>query len=325
MIRTNRERCLEMIEEALLNHQLTEEEAARFHEEVKAKTAQIEKIRHDFKKKNINPGLLNQWEAIIDGDFVMIQKRIDAAIANKHQRYGKKYRKDIYRKCAVVGAVFILVMSVAIGMKYTREHRTIANIPEPRQVMLTNNVSNTDDDGYARYDLEKTIKGDGYEVKMNFLATYEIDGLVVAMSDYDNKDASAFDKAFPRDLSLAWGKAAEISDKIEWSHPARALKLKYNTDTLRKNNVTRGELLSSVSNNHILPGEGDLRKIIKRVRLGDYIRMKGYLVRAEIFDTNGVTVRVISSSLTRTDHIEHAFDMRTSCEVLYLTDLQWLD
>ena len=325
MIRTNRERCLEIIEEALLNHELTEEEAARFHEEVKAKTAQIEKIRHDFKAKNIDPGLLNQWEAIIDGDFEMIKKRVDVAIMSKHQHYGGKHRKDVIRKCAIAGALFIVVLGVIIGSKYAREHRTISNIPEPVQTMLSNSSEDDDNDGETRYDLEKTINGSGYTAKLHFLASYEIEGLVVALADYDSGDASAFDKAFPRDLSLVWGRAAEISNKIKWSHPARALRFQYDTDILIENNITRTELISSVSNNHILPGEGDLRKLLKRVKIGDHIKMSGFLVRAEIMDTNGVTVRVVESSLSRSDHIERAFDSRTSCEVLYLTDLQWLD
>ncbi|MCR4753467.1 MAG: hypothetical protein K5837_03565 [Candidatus Saccharibacteria bacterium] len=64
---------------------------------------------------------------------------------------------------------------------------------------------------------------------------------------------------------------------------------------------------------------------IKRVRIGDYIEMKGYLISGKIKDGNGNEVRDVKSSLIRTDYSSSVLDRRTSCEIMFVTDLQWLD
>ena len=131
---------------------------------------------------------------------------------------------------------------------------------------------------------------------MSYLATYDIKGLVVILEDFDTKkDATSFDKAIPRDLSMAWGFAAENANKIKWSHSGRAL-------GFETKNMNWRQVLHSASNNHIVVEEGQLREKLKKVRRGDFIEIKGYLVGGEIDDGNGNEERVFSSSTSRTDH-----------------------
>ncbi len=53
--------------------------------------------------------------------------------------------------------------------------------------------------------------------------------------------------------------------------------------------------------------------------------MKGYLISGKIKDGNGNEVRDVKSSLIRTDYSSSVLDRRTSCEIMFVTDLQWLD
>ena len=222
------------------------------------------------------------------------------------ERVRKKRRIIILTPIVVVGVIAAIFVP-----RYLYEHRTIGSIPEPIQIDIA-------DAGVA--ETSKTITGDGFRVRMNYLATYDIKGLVVTLDDYDTKrNPTSFDKAIPRDLSLAWGIAAANADKIEWRHAERALRYEMRDTKLFQ--ATK----SSISNNHIIVEEGELRQKLKKVRKGDYIEMKGYLVSGEVDDGNDGEAYSFHSSLVRTDHMEHVFGNRTSCEIIYLTDLEWLD
>jgi len=318
-MKSDAEKCLDKINTELSEGRINEDEAQKFREQVEAKVEQKQKLLDDFKAQKIDEVTFNQWQISISDDLRQLAEEIDLAEVTR-----KKKKRKIKKAKTLAIVVAVLLLTIAGGAaiyipQYMHAHRAIAGIPEPIQ----NNLS---DAAVASRvgETRKTISGSGFKVDMIYLAEYDIKGLVVQLDDYDNKyDATAFDKAIPRDISMAWGKSAEYADKIEWSHVARSLNAKFSNELVNKAGVDA--LSDSSSNNHVIVEEGELRNKLKRVRIGDYIEMKGYLVSATIFDGSGATVRQIESSMVRTDHVEYAFDMRTSCEVLYLTELEWLE
>ena len=198
-------------------------------------------------------------------------------------------------------------------------HRTIAGIPEPVQIDIADlDIAET----------TKTIDRDGYWAELEYLASYDIKGLVVALDDYDHKigEVSAFDKAIPRDLSLTWGVSAQYSNKIKWSHGGRAVKWEYTPDLWQSRGLSEHDFINSISNNHLITDDKSIYRKIKRVRRGDYIEMKGYLVRGKITDKKTGYEYTFSSSLVRDDYTRNMLkDSSTSCEIIYLTSIEWLD
>lgn len=320
-MKTDAELCFEKIDAELEAGRITAREAEVFRGKVKAKQEQKQKVLDDFESGKIDEMSLNRWQISISGDFRALAKEIDYAQINKKKKAEKE--KKLRRRLLFAGVVLLVLVGVLVVKipEWQHAHRTINGIPEPIQI----DIKELLDKGKIS-ETEKTISGNGYKVSMNYLASYDIKGLVVELDDFDTKfGARAFDLAIPRDISMAWGKAAEIADQITWGHGARSLNIKYDSGVLYSAGLSRLDFLASVSNNHVIVDDGELRSQLKKVKIGDYIEMKGYLVSAVIYDGEGRKEHSVSSSLTRSDHVNYTFDMHTSCEVLYLTEIRWLD
>ncbi|MBP3205774.1 MAG: hypothetical protein J6M66_10185 [Lachnospiraceae bacterium] len=72
------------------------------------------------------------------------------------------------------------------------------------------------------------------------------------------------------------------------------------------------------SNNHLIPADDTVKKQIKRIKVGDHVRLKGYLVNLDGGKADGSTF-YWHSSTTRSDSGAH------SCEVIYVTGVEWMD
>ena len=62
-----------------------------------------------------------------------------------------------------------------------------------------------------------------------------------------------------------------------------------------------------------------------KVKKRDHIRMKGYLVQGIFTNTKTGYAEMFASSLSRSDSGGGGFNRKTNCEIIYLTDLEWLD
>ena len=71
------------------------------------------------------------------------------------------------------------------------------------------------------------------------------------------------------------------------------------------------------SNNHLIPADTRVKKAIKKIKKGDHIRITGYLVYIDGKKSDGTTF-FWNSSTTRDD------DGDGACEVIYVTDVEWL-
>lgn len=227
-------------------------------------------------------------------------------------------RRRIFRLCFLLIIIAIVSLFVA---KSVREHRTIGGIPKPIQKDLSIN----DEKGHS-FEVE-----DG-TVELTYLATYDIEGLVVFVDDYDDLWSNLFkttpsgqevaERAMPRDISLAWGNVAANANDFKWSHGYRDLVMEYKGGV----SVRDSEGDFEMSNNHIIiEPNSDLRKDLMKVKKRDHIRMKGYLVQGIFTNTKTGYAEMFTSSLSRSDSGGGGFNRKTNCEIMYLTDLEWLD
>ena len=303
------------VEYALQDKALSNEDAERLKNELAERRAQQKKLDSAFSNGEIDPKDYNKQSWDIRRGIGQIVSEIDGAITKKRQ----KSEKRVVRRIVCIALILVAVYAVFKIPAEIHAHRTIAGIPEPVQIDIADlDIAET----------TKTIDRDGYWAELEYLASYDIKGLVVALDDYDHKigEVSAFDKAIPRDLSLTWGVSAQYSNKIKWSHGGRAVKWEYTPDLWQSRGLSEHDFINSISNNHLITDDKSIYRKIKRVRRGDYIEMKGYLVRGKITDKKTGYEYTFSSSLVRDDYTRNMLkDSSTSCEIIYLTSIEWLD
>ena len=204
---------------------------------------------------------------------------------------------------SVLGFLLFLLLAAALVYFLLEDkgvRRGIKGIPEPKQ---------TEASGGTSFEMS------GYDVNVSYMAAYEIEALVVHTHDYTG--LSLGDRLAPVDLGLAWGKVAEYNDRIDFHWEQANRWLNWHTDSYSELQAVGGEdaVLQQASNNHIIPATGTVRKAVKKIKMGDRVRLKGYLVNLNAEKSNGATF-TWSSSLTRDDTGNHA------CELFYVTGVE---
>ena len=112
----------------------------------------------------------------------------------------------------------------------------------------------------------------------------------------------------PIDLALGWGVMSDqaVLDKIEISQSARWYRTRYELPAPVPDKL----IISSSSNMHMIPARKDIDRKLKKLRVGDIVTLKGYLV--DVDHNSGFTWR---TSMSRTDTGDGA------CEIVYVESL----
>lgn len=260
-------------------------------------------------------------------DEVTGEVTLDTKANADAREFTEKFKRGRKRRRWILVGV-LAVLSIVLVANYIRGHRTLAGIPKPIQKDIKQAILDGD-----TTETEHSFEVKGGRVELTYLATYDIKGLVVYVDDYDNLWANLFrtefegmevaERAMPRDISLAWGSVAKNANGFKWGHGYRDLIIHFKSDGPRTLQDRDGD--DEVSNNHIIiEPDSELRKKVMKVKNRDYIEIKGYLVEGSFIDDRGY-VETFRSSLVRNDDGGTAFNRKTSCEIIYITDLEWLD
>lgn len=202
--------------------------------------------------------------------------------------------------------IFIVAAALAIAFFVWKGGRTraIAGIPDPVQTDIEDKMIDT--------------VFDGYNLHINCRYSYDIEGLAVSVHSYNG--GSLGDNLARRDVALAWGQVAAYNKAVDfkWRQSGRWYFYKYpDSSYMEKLGGPQG-ISEHSSNNHLVATDTSVRKKIKKIRKGDHIRIKGYLVDITAENDKGYHFNW-GSSYTRSDTGDH------SCEVIYVTDVMWLD
>jgi hypothetical protein len=155
------------------------------------------------------------------------------------------------------------------------------------------------------------VKDQTYRITPLF--DYEIKGLVVA--DYDSNNWLDYthknDPAQTKDLCLIWGTNLQngIYRELKYKHGEFTCFVNWTTDQVPKFNQ------SQFSNNHLIPTNDKLTKLIKNSSIGDQVLIKGQLVNYELLDKNGQVISTRTTSTIRQDR---------GCEVILVDDFEIL-
>jgi hypothetical protein len=140
--------------------------------------------------------------------------------------------------------------------------------------------------------------------QIEILATYQISAAVKSKCSY-SADYPA--QVSPIDLVLAWGdlNQSAIDRHIRYSQSGRWYYFRFDDDTP----VSQSYIQEHSANVHMIPADDRIAAQLGRIRVNDYVVLKGSLVRVR-FENGPWT-----SSLTRLDTGDGA------CEILYVTNV----
>lgn len=176
------------------------------------------------------------------------------------------------------------------------------NIPSPIQIKTSGKIIK---------------KIDNTDVEIKYVASYILAGRVVDVQEYFPSKIP--NKLSQRDIGVTWGYLAreEYNDRINWySHGDRFLRMRTKDDGSWINKM--GGVTSYFSNNHLIPADDEIEKQIKQIKVGDFIKIEGYLSNI-YFDVGKNGYYTWNSSTSRTDSGGGA------CEIIYVTKINWLE
>ncbi len=203
----------------------------------------------------------------------------------------------------VFGLIIWVFIHPFIRPYFNRQYRTKEGILTPTQISTT---------GTER------LQGDDWSGTVVYRAKYTVWGLVVNNTHYDSD--SITDKLSPLDIGLAWGDMAQNNHLVKWNRGHRHITASINALYHWFINKSTGELFKQYSNNHLIFTDAELLKKAESLQLGDYVKIKGYLVDAEAHKNTEPAIKYeLKTSLTREDEGED------SCEVLLVTQIEVLD
>lgn len=189
---------------------------------------------------------------------------------------------------------WLLIFVTLFGVAYCAHHWTVQRRIANTGVVAEEPVQKSTD--------ALPIERDGYQIE--FVASYDIRAKVLSIERYRFGRDADFS---PVDFALGWGPMSDhkvieqlnISQSYRWYHYGWK-----NTPP-----IDPAIMIRSSANTHLVPADSGIKDRLLKVRTGEIVRLKGYLIN--IRHPDGWTWR---SSLTRGD------SGGGSCELMWVTD-----
>lgn len=262
-------------------------------------------LRKEFQelKQMLANGEINQETYSKEIDKLTAKSRINSTL-DTLAHVGVSSHQITYVQLALTFIIILVVWIVFFKFFYIKKPieyvKSLTNLPSPIQTSSTG---------------ETSMEVNGVTVDIDFIANYEITGLVVGTYKYSQ--TSTLNQLSPIDIGISWGFLADYNDRMSWHSSGNRFLTTYTAGTWYQE-LGHSTLTGYFSNNHIIPSNNDIKKLVKKVKVGDYIKLKGYLVNATYPSKDGDSTFYYNSSTSRLDTGDQA------CEVLYVTDIAWL-
>lgn len=253
---------------------------------------------------------LKEWKTLLENGqigeetyYKEVQKITGNFVYKSHSDIKKE---NSFIKKVIIWIVLILIILFVINIlkadKPSTQVQSLNDIKEPIQTSVTGGTS-------------KIV--DGKEIKINYIASYVLCGRVVDVQNYYG--SSLQNQLSPLDVGISWGFLANDNEKVTWTSNGTRF-LRWRTKDMTWYNQHGGEkgIGKYWSNNHLIPSDDNIEKLIKNIEKDDYVKIEGYLVNVRYDGKNGEWYRW-NSSTTRNDTGDGA------CEVIYVTGVTWLE
>ena len=241
-----------------------------------------------------------------DLDIKRLQRKLELGMIDKRTyiyEMKRLERKKMFKSLIIVLFLVIVMLKIFPVNKTITHIEDLNNIPEPIQKLTVGST-------YKIINNEK--------IKLNYIAKYTLYGYVVDVHEY--WEGTMQGNLSPRDIGMVWGFLSDKSNfqKLNFSSAGnRFLNWSTNDSTWLKSVGGWDRIQSYVSNNHLIPSDDNVEKLIKSIKTGDYVKIEGYLVNVRCDKANGGYFNW-NSSTTRSDKGDGA------CEIIYVTNVEWL-
>lgn len=254
------------------------------------------------------------WKKLLDEgeiDEVTYNKEINRLRQkNEKRKKSKKIKNiDFFNICFKLIIIFIF-FAVAIWLY------NINNVKKNIEVVQSLNNIRAPIQTKASGSTTKNIYGK--KVDINFVAKYSISGRVVNTHNYYGYNME--NQLSPKDVGISWGVLASESNykKIRWSSTGNRFLYWHSDDGKWLQEMGGTNALSEYySNNHLIPSDNKVKKLINGIKEDEFIRIEGYLVNIYCKENNG-RYFTWNTSDSRSDTGDGA------CEIIYVTNITWL-
>ena len=155
---------------------------------------------------------------------------------------------------------------------------------------------------------------EGHKFNIQFLCDYTVYGKVVGTHTY--LGTTTHNKVVPKDVGLVWGPMAQdkFNKRLRFVSTGQRCLMTFfeSSDTAWYYNMYAP---AYISNNHLVPSNAEVRKLMNKIKKNDYVKIEGYLCNIRGQHIVGTGVYHTESSIIRGDY---------NCETIYVTDIKWL-
>ena len=158
---------------------------------------------------------------------------------------------------------------------------------------------------------QESITVDGKNVKLEKKYSYEASGIVRTLKWY--KGNSFSEKVSPMDIGLIWGSAAQYNEVIDyrWFYEGRSVLWTVSCDE-EYGDVDLDVVTKETEFGGLIPRDDYVLSLMKKIKVNDYVKIKGYLVDAYFPTETGSKRSEFSSELD-------------GYHAIFVTDVEWLD
>lgn len=222
-----------------------------------------------------------------------------------------KIKNNKHNMLYIIGISCIVLCALIYSIIYkTRLDEKYEGVLEPKQTATSGSII-------------KRING--VNVALNLVANYQIMGRVVDVERYNNSgkisdEYSMLNSLSQIDLGISWNDMAisKNNNKVTWiSKGDRHLQAIYKDRRWVDEMGGLDKINQSWSNNHLIPSNNIVAEDINKIKVGDFVKIEGYLVNL-MCELTAVKYIKYYTSMTRTDTGSGA------CEVIYVTNVTWI-
>ena len=213
-----------------------------------------------------------------------------------------KLSKPVIALSIVITLIFIFAFKAGLKALSRMQINTVQY--SSKYNVYDNPVQNNN----VKYVVPIAINEGNYRVILTPKAQYIINAKIVHKKRY-HMDWNA--GIAPYDFALAWGDLAnpKFANEIKYSQGGRWYRFRYGANCA----FTQSYIYQHSSNNHLIPANEYIKRVIEELNTGDYVHMEGYLVWLNGFYKKGNVYW--KSSLSRNDTGDG------SCEVFYVKNI----
>ena len=196
--------------------------------------------------------------------------------------------------CVVFIVVFVGLLSM-IPKLAKPTIKTVAGVPAPS---MTQTVG------------EDVIEINGMKVRIEKKYEYEATGITKMVKIYTG--GGFLDQVSPMDIGLLWGSAAQYNDKLtyDWFYEGRnVLYTVYTKEDV--DDVDFDQVIKETIFGRLIPKDDFVRAEIKKIKMNQYVKIKGYLVNAYFPKEAGAGITGFATDVE-------------DCHVIYVTGVEWL-